>query len=886
MPMDRRALIARAAAWMQARGWKQKLAKRRDYEQSLFEHSLIELDVLLELLSILERPRHYGLSEEEQKILAGAVIAHDVGKETDAWQAYIRDPRPERRVPHVIPELTRTVVPEVCGALGFENLAEPVQRIIAHCAEFHHARPGRSDGAIMEAMLTGGTDRFLTLAHLVRAIDHFCSASSAAEARDAVTNDSAVGQHLLVTSHEAVVRGVSTTFLHHAARTAFQQRGWRPLLYFSHATVYGADPNDHPATSTAEEIESALKTKIDQAISRDVTPLMVGSPTGNILPKPDLLSFAESRQYLQSAAGKIRPQSFARKPLRAKRKVVEDYWKLKGRAGKPTDEQVEQEAGRISVAQPEMLVFKFFKAMMDPDKVDTVGEDGAALAKKFYEETFGSGSWTALQSTSTIMPARDMAKTIDYFWALPGSVVGRPDVKKVGELPDQARLQALIDLLDGIARKVYLAIGRPSPSEELSQRMARSFIKDLLSPTPGGDVRALAQDQLTYYVRSKPFAGKESTKGIYFCPICNTPFDSQGGIKASADFIDNPQTHTNRGVAHGSFSYIMVCTTCYCERLLRQILLGSRPAEMITLLPRLNVGPGKGEQLVRKVHDWVEAAKALMRGEAGNLEFGFTLSFTDQAARHLGGRDPFSLESNELVSLFSYRFTADTQKKRTREALRRLKEEFDDDLNALNVACSQSFSTWDEAVEALIGNRVDQQEFKAIRREVFRLYETIHLICETPNLIFIPLTYEVAAGADESETSKALRRLYVALILSLVFDASVAIHRESEPIDFRGGAGAVYVPPVPAVRSLVGHDWLPIVEAKRWLSAIGAASLLVRDTGLPARSALYQILAADPPEKIARRIEEGGGRSLTPRHLWLIEQLPGFHVTQQTEGCS
>jgi len=882
--MDRSAIMARATTWMQARGWKGKLAKRRGFEQSLFEHSLIELDVLLELLPILARPRHYGLSETEQKVLAVAVLAHDTGKETDAWQAYIRDPRPEGWVPHVLPELTRAVVPELCAALGFAELEESVQRIMARCAEFHHSRPGRSDGAIIEAMLTAGSDRFLALAHLVRAIDHFCSAPTAADARDAVANDSALGPHLLVTSHEAMVRGVSTTFLHHAARTAFQERGWTPLLYFSSATVYGADPNDRPALPTAEEIQSALKTRIDEAISRDVTPLMVGSPTGNILPKPDLLSFNETRLYLQSAARKISPQSFASKPLRAKRRVVEDYWKLRGRAGTPTDEEVEQEAGRISVAQPEMLVFKFLKAMMDPDKVEAVGEDGATLAKKLYEGTFGIGSWAALQSTSTIMPARDMAKTVDYFWALPGSVVGRPDVERVEELPDDARVQALIDLLDGITKKVYSAIDRPSPREDLSRRMARSFIKDLLSPTPGGDVRALAKDQLTSYARSKPFAGKESAKGIYFCPICNTPFNPQGGIKASADFIANPQTHTNRGVAHGSFGYIMVCTTCYYERLLRQILLGTRPAEMITLLPRMNVGPGKGEQLMQKVQGWVEAAKALMRGDAGNLEFGFSLSVTDQAARHLGGRDPFTLESDELLSLFSYRFTAETQKKRRREALRRLKEEFDDDLNAVNTACNQSFPDWDEAVGALVENRVDQQEFKAIRREVFRLYEALHLICETPNLIFIPLTYEVAAGAEESETSKALRRLYVALILSLVFDASVAIHREGESIDFRGGAGAVFVPPVPAVRSLVGHDWLPIVEAKRWVAAIGAASLLVRDTGLPARSALYQVLAADPPEKIARRIEEGGGRTLTPRHLWLIEQLPGFHATRREEG--
>jgi len=38
-----RELMAKAAAWMQARGWKGKPAKRRRGEQSLFEHTLIEI---------------------------------------------------------------------------------------------------------------------------------------------------------------------------------------------------------------------------------------------------------------------------------------------------------------------------------------------------------------------------------------------------------------------------------------------------------------------------------------------------------------------------------------------------------------------------------------------------------------------------------------------------------------------------------------------------------------------------------------------------------------------------------------------------------------------------------------------------------------------------
>jgi hypothetical protein len=61
--IDRSELIASAAASMQARGWKRKLAKKRGREQSLFEHTLIENDVLLQLFPILEGERHCGLSD-------------------------------------------------------------------------------------------------------------------------------------------------------------------------------------------------------------------------------------------------------------------------------------------------------------------------------------------------------------------------------------------------------------------------------------------------------------------------------------------------------------------------------------------------------------------------------------------------------------------------------------------------------------------------------------------------------------------------------------------------------------------------------------------------------------------------------------------------------
>jgi hypothetical protein len=101
--IERTELIAKAAAWMQARGWKAKLAKKRGGEQSLFEHALIEIEALLQRLSVLADQRHYGLSDSEQRILLVAVFARGVGKETDAWPRYLRERG--HYVPPFLPEL-------------------------------------------------------------------------------------------------------------------------------------------------------------------------------------------------------------------------------------------------------------------------------------------------------------------------------------------------------------------------------------------------------------------------------------------------------------------------------------------------------------------------------------------------------------------------------------------------------------------------------------------------------------------------------------------------------------------------------------------------------------------------------------------------------------
>jgi len=112
------------------------------------------------------------------------------------------------------------------------------------------------------------------------------------------------------------------------------------------------------------------------------------------------------------------------------------------------------------------------------------------------------------------------------------------------------------------------------------------------------------------------------------------------------------------------------------------------------------------------------------------------------------------------------------------------------------------------------------------------------------------MAHEIAGFKDESDSSRALRKLYVALMLSIAYDSTVCILGAGELQDLSGGRRAVRVPGIPAVRSCFDSPWISIAEAPRILSSIGAASQLIDDAELPPRSALYQIFIANPAEKI------------------------------------
>jgi hypothetical protein len=844
--MDYKIIRSKAAEFMLQRGWKKLLAKKYIFEQSLFEHSMNELDVLLQLLPILIRTKHFTLTETEQKILITAVIAHDAGKEKLEWQNYVRGGSNEY-ISHIDVELTKLLIPNLCSNLGFNNFSNEVINVIKNCVNLH-MKSSRTDSNLISAMLQG-SNRWKTLADLVDVLDNFCSAKGIFAALNSLER-SFLAPHLILSYHQVLIRGVSTIFLHKAAVESFVANGWKPLLFYRDGTIYVASSADNIKEPQIDEIKVRLNCVLNEFIEKDVSNLIVGNPTANILPKPDLFDYTEAEIYLKAAAGKVNRNSFIKKKKEDREKVVKSYLKIIGREKEDlNDDILNKYSRRIDEAQPEMIIFKFFKAMMSKD---LVGQEGFELAQNAYEKFFGKGNWKNLQSTANLMPAKDMAKTIDPFWHLAGESFGF-QVKTIEELSFEKREKILIKILHDIAQHVYNHIPNPPSRKNLTNNMSESFIEDLIKPSPSKDFEEIVNSQLQAYSCSKPFAGKESKKGVYLCPICNTPFEN--GIKASANYLDNPQTHTNRAVSHGSFGYVMICTTCYYERIIRQILLGDKPAEMMVLVPRMNIGYDSGSHLVKKAREFYGLAQNIMLGNTENPNQQVSFAITQIIAKNIFERDLYRLTSDELVKILTYESADNTRKKQKKELEKAISEFCGSTVEEVNSIWETDFRTWEEAIEAVIANKVENELVRQARKEAYRLVPQWNVVCQTPNMILIPLLYPISLG-KESDTNAALRKLFVSILIGLALDVTVGIVADNDEIDIEGGEGLAYVPPVSGIRKLIGDNWVSLDKAEKWFKAIGAASILAFATAYPERSNLYNILSAPTPGHILKRIEE------------------------------
>jgi hypothetical protein len=423
--------------FMVQRGWKEKLAKRgAGFEQSLLEHSINCLDVMLTMLPTLRS--RLNLSEEEKQALILGISVHDVAKERDEWQAYILGTG--EYTPHVIPDYTAGAVEELAAWLGFSGQGD------AQAAANLHMHSVQTAARIFTEAQRGGP-RVILLHAIVDAVDSIASANGLLAARDALAR-SPLDDYFYYTYHIVHARGVSTTLLHRGAQNAFEEAGWTPLLYYPTGTLYLRSGAEEPTPVTAESVEEQLAVILRDLLvqkNESLPPLIVGKDIrANFLPKPELFDYRSLEHYLAESAQRIQrkdretaknawkytnyrnlleatgnvnlaQRASAASTSRLLKKVPKDcHHLIMAREQDLPEDKSQQARARMGEARPEMAIFKFFK-----ETTKLMDAEGEEAAREAYNALFGEIAFDALTSTSTLMPAKDQAFTVQRQLELP-----------------------------------------------------------------------------------------------------------------------------------------------------------------------------------------------------------------------------------------------------------------------------------------------------------------------------------------------------------------------------------------------------------------------------------------------------------------------------------
>jgi len=911
--------------------WHKLVAKDLGFQQTLFDHSLATYDVLATLLPELDR--QLSLSRDELLAMLLAAVVHDAGKETERWQEYRRGER--GYVSDTDTELSERYMRELARDIGFEVPDSAVELVR------YHMKKSTETPAVVESLLRDqDLDRWAQLSKYVAEADNLASCPTLSQAERHWKRSAALGQFWDVNYHRVRVRGVITPLLHEAAQAAYRARDWTPLLYFSEGTVYvragGGVEGDKPqADDILAELARTVAELLDAQQDRIVDNLMVGNITATYMPKPELFDYRKTRQYLLRAGQTINqrnanqitrtngpryltvramldagydPESAEQTYGTASsvRKRTAPEWHSYIVKGDELSEEKQRAAlQHIGEAYKEIAIFKYFKSIVDLKMTDAQQE----IVAELYDDVFGPGTFTLLMKTGQFWPARDVAFTVDYYWRLPGSVVGS-DLEKVEALPETERWHLLANLLAGIATKAFEGADQAPTVEGVAADITEWVKNDLIYPRPArGDIRELAAIQLEAYEKGKNTLTSQR-KQLHVCPVCNDAFEEGRG--ALADFSDNPEAFTNRGTAYARFGGTtkpQLCMACYAERLVRQVALGRRARELVFLFPRGSVGPAEADRLVERALALEGTARTIaQRTEWPGLDF--SMGMVNQLARRVREvqEELDELSGQELARLFSYKVSSDRRKREISEIRRRMADD-DWSVEELADATGQEFTDLGEAAEALWEGTLTITEESAqlaelaadVRGEVVGSPSHIGVVARTANAIIIAGSRPgqpdkgLIPGEGDSTSNAALKELLVSLVLGLGLGVSVAALHDQDAIDadMVSPDGLVWLEPVPALQHLfgthmasrsrrAGSRWIPLERGWAALEALVAACGLINRAGFPSRSDLYSIMATDEPGKLLRRIEQEHG-AVTLDDIERIEKVMAFTQADRRE---
>lgn len=896
--MDTLEILVKCKTVMLRHNWGKFLAKEHGGTETLLEHSMLGVGLACTLIKC---GFIKDLSDDGTKVLILALAAHDGGKTKEAFQKYLTEVETES-VDHSFGEESKEFWEDLCRELDWPPYQEALAAIRLHM------KKSDSEAANLNELLNNHyRNDWKQIALMVQDIDHVISANSCVEAMLSWKDSVSLGKITDCTIHSIKLRGVSTVYLHDAIQKVFESKGWLPALFYPNGTFYiamrdGCTVPDLDCLNHAvvAELKRVIKSQAHLAVE-----LMHGDITATYLVKPELFNL-DLLPYLLNYAGKrIRNRSFAEiqdgavvsyRNIKEIYRVTGDYTLAKKANTKKTEnlkatlsqydqyliesaqsilpQERERLAARIGYGYQEIAILKMFKCITDPANGIVNEMQQNRLAEK-YDARFGTNAYAALKSTSSFMPALDLALVVDNYWNLPYEEAQFPGITIYPGMPLEERKEKLIGWLEEILNST-LKEESGVKGVDLAERMAVVFLQDLEMPRLQPNITETARFDLEANAKAKLTINSEKLVP-HICPFCNNGFTA--GHKAIEDMVSNVTRFSNRKSAYDSPG-VMMCDACYFEYMLQQIVLGGKPDEFICVFPTVKLSETARDGLRQSVETFQRSIETLMdtlNGE-GKIYF-LNLQLETLIARRINEFNSELSNPETFARIFAWPKSETRKNEESKQFVNALKAEIGE-LEEVNNFLDSNYQNWTELVAAVVGGiHQDSHTVQDLYRKYYGSSVILKTVFATPNFILFPLRSikgdSAIGNKDEAEVKVAYKQLLLGCAFAEYLQMSVAIVKRVMDAGILTSKinGSVYIPEHPQLRKAVQRSRRPDLkpelknspwlfktdfkteESKRWLKALCSAIIVAQQADLPERMGLAQVFNYNHPGEIVRRIE-------------------------------
>lgn len=930
-------LISLLQGFILKRGWRLKIAKKTQVEQSLFIHATNELGAIQNYLQVYPHP----FNESEIKKIYIASILHDCEKETTEWQEKVR--LGEKPPHHTNPEYAKKFINELINFLTENGIAldlsqDDVNDIISS-QPLHMTGASKNPHIVFEELSRKHkSERWSEIANLIDLFDDIVSIEAVESSIELLNTDKykMLAERIEFRYHKiSNVRGILSSLLHKACEKVYEKHGFIPFLYYVDGTLYIRQRRDSPKEEIyINEIKSMLISVINEFLSK-IDPeseiaSVIGRPQTKMLLVKEFLRRESVERYFIGIGRKYKN---TRKPDKTKLKeVIENHFGSVKDAKKALKSEYSKDADLIdviisnlgnyyieypdfckefqlvlnaSISRPQQYMFQFFKEIAHELLIDEEVFQKAVKIK--YDSIFGDGAYEFLKSKSTTMPYTildrrknkqfpgDFERYIEPFWKKQIENNGKNIM--IRDLPLDKQENLLEESLSTIL-KDNLTLVVKLPKDIFFTQIADLLISDLVYPLPFLEdspeniteiIRTLAEKEIASVAESKEKLFNE-TKGQRLCPLCHKLITESNSL--FADLLSNEQgiakVFNNQATGAGRFqTSINICLLCHAELLLRRVLLGKTPSDIIILFPSLNFTRVQGSKVLEDMKDIQNKLGQFFSYHNPDLNFRAQLNnlrnISTQILEESAEEISAELNPDKFIESFTIKISDETRKNDLKKLEDKIIELYS--IKEFNTEFQTDYDAFREIAEDIFENKIKMHETERNQLIEDSGINTIRysFVYETSNFIVISLPITFTHDEEESEVNILLKRILFASYLYLLTDCSAMVVPGKEVIHIPQTRNMVYVQPNSTLKQVIKDDWISLFDLKKWLVAISTAIKLSYEGGYSSRSGIFEVLNQPTVGHILSRITSqktlsGAHRRADSRLINILDKLKHAEV--------